>query len=81
MQQYVKNIILPYFYRKRQELKLPPAILIFDNFKAQCTKELLKFLDSNNIDVVLVPPNCTDRLQPLDVSMNKAAKNFLQKVS
>jgi len=53
--------------------------LIFDNFKAQCTEELLKLLDSNKIDVVLIPPNCTDRLQPLDVSVNKAAKEFLRK--
>ena len=25
----------------------------------------------------MVPANCTDKLQPLDVSVNKAAKNFL----
>lgn len=27
---------------------------------------------------VIVPPNCTDRLQPLAVSVNKAAKEFLR---
>ena len=32
----------------------------------------------NNIDIVLVPANCTDRLQPLDISVNKAAKNFMR---
>ena len=65
MRQYIGKIILPYLCQKRKELKLPPeqpAVMIFDNFKGQCTKEFLKFLDSNNIDVILIPPNCTDRL-------------------
>ena len=65
MCQYIDKIILPYLCHKRKELKLPPeqpTVMIFDNFKGQCTEELLKFLDSNNIDVILIPPNCTDRL-------------------
>ena len=73
---------LPYICIKRKELKLTPeqpAVMIFDNFKGQCTEELLKFLDSNNINVILIPPNCTDRLQPLDLSINKAAKEFLRR--
>ena len=36
-------------------------------------------LDSKNINVILIPANCTDRLQPLDISVNKAAKEFLRK--
>ena len=52
-----------------------PAVVIFDNFKAQCTSELLTILDENNINVILIPANCTDRLQPLDISVNKAVKN------
>ena len=31
----------------------------------------------NYIDVVFVPPNCTDQLQPLDLSFNKPVKNFM----
>ena len=79
MKQYVEKIILPYVNDKRKELKLPhdqPALLIFDNFKAQTTSSILKLLDSHNLDIVLLPANCTDRLQPLDLSINKAAKDF-----
>ena len=80
MKEYVDNILLPYVKEKRTTLNLTndyPALVLFDNFKAQCTPKLLTFLDQNNINVVLIPPNCTDRLQPLDVSVNKAVKNQL----
>ena len=30
------------------------------------------------MNVILISPNCTDRLQPFDVSVNKAAKEFLR---
>ena len=43
----------------------------------QTTSSILTLLDSHNINVALLPANCTDRLQPLDLSVNKAAKNFL----
>ena len=29
--------------------------------------------------IILIPPNCTDRLHPLDISVNKPAKDFLQR--
>ena len=82
MHQYINKVILPYICNKRKDLKLPidwPAVLIFDNFKGQCTSELLTLLDDHNINVILIPPNCTDRLQPLDLSVNKAAKEFLRR--
>ena len=81
MIEYINSVILPYINEKRNELKLSnkqPALLIFDNFKAQCTSSLLNLLDSHHINVALIPPNCTDRLQPLDLSINKAAKDFLR---
>jgi len=80
--QYIINILLPYLRKKRAELKLLPnhrALVLFDNFKGECTPEMLKFLDENDISVVLIPPNCTDRLQPLDISVNKSVKEFLHK--
>lgn len=81
MKDYLNKIILPYVKQTRKELMLAvdhPAVVIFDNFKAQCTSELLKILDDNSINVILIPANCTDRLQPLDISVNKAVKEFLR---
>ena len=76
------RLFLPYICNKRKDLKLPidwPAVLIFDSFKGQCTSELLTLLDDNNINFTLIPPNCTNKLQPLDLSVNKAAKEFLRR--
>ena len=81
MKEYVESVILPYISKKKEELKLPDgqsALLIFDNFKGQCTSSILTLLDSHNVDIALVPANCTDRLQPLDLSINKAVKEFLR---
>ena len=50
--------------------------MITDNFKGQVTKDALTLMDSNNINVILLPPNMTDKLQTLDVSVNKPAKSF-----
>ena len=33
---------------------------------------------ANRVTYVIVPPNCTDKLQPLNVSINKPAKEYLR---
>ena len=62
-------------------MKLPPdypALAVFDTFNGQCTQNFFKILEDNHVNVVLVTANCTHYLQPLDLSVNKPAKNFLQ---
>ena len=79
MTDYIEKILLQYMETKRKELQLTrcyPALVIFDNFKAQYTAEILQILDDHHIYVILLPPNCTDRLQPMDLSVNKPAKDF-----
>ena len=77
MTEYLGNVLVSFVAEKRESLNLSedyPALVVFDNFKAQCISAFLTQLDHNNINVVLVPPNC---LQPFDVSVNKAVKNQL----
>jgi len=69
MKEYIDRIILPYLHKKKEELK---GLLTFDNFKAQCTPAIFTLLDQNNVNVALVPTNCTDRFQPLDLSVKKS---------
>ena len=79
MIEYVKLIIIPYVTEKRKELTLKSnntALVIFDAFKGQCTQEMFQLLQENNIMYVQVPSNCTDKCQPLDLSVNKPAKNY-----
>ena len=56
---------------KRRYLGLDPkhtGLIILDEFKWQTTEKVLKLLGANDLMYVIVPPNCTDRLQPFDVS-------------
>ena len=78
---FIQKIINPYLQNKRAKLKLTDdhhALCIFDNFKGQLTDDILQLLKQSFIDVVFVPPNCTDQLQPLDLSVNKSTKEFLR---
>lgn len=81
MTRYIKNIIIPYVDKIKDELDLPlgkKALVIFDCFRGQLSAEFLELLKSNRLVYVCVPPNCTDLLQPMDLSVNKPAKDFLK---
>ena len=81
MKEYLKEVIIPYVEQKRKDLQLTsnhPALALFDVFKGQQTDDIAAILEENNIIVVPIPANCTDRLQPMDLSVNKAAKEFMR---
>ena len=78
MERYLDNILLPYITTTRAKCKLDttqPALVIFDTFRGQCTEQIFSKLE-NSVHVLIIPANCMDRLQPLDLSVNKA-KEFL----
>lgn len=81
MLQYIHKIICPYVAQKRVQLKLGvdfPALVLFDHFGGEITQKVFDLLEENNINFVLIPRTCTDRLQPMDLSVNKPFKAHLK---
>ena len=80
VERYLDKILLPYITATRAKCKMDatqPALVLFDTFHGQCTERFQK-LEENSVRVVIIAANCTDRLQPLDLSVNKATKDFLR---
>ena len=72
------NVIVPYVNAIRLKIKLTsthPAI-IHDAFKGHQGNDLQKLFHDNHLPS---PSNCTDRLQPIDISTNKPVKDHLRK--
>ena len=74
---FIKKIILPYIKATSEEISKPnqTAMVIFDVFKGQTTAAVYSLLEENGIAYVTIPNGCTDKLQPLDVSV---AKSYLR---
>lgn len=49
-----------------------------DNFKGQVTVAMTDLLEKHRIHSCLLPPNTTDRLQPMDIAVNKPVKAFVK---
>ena len=54
------------------------AFIIMDTFKGQDNNRLRELCPESYCEVVIVPHNLTNKFQPLDISVNKAAKTFIQ---
>ena len=74
---YIKNIVLPYVDSNHDDHD-KAAVIIMDNFKGQIISKVADLLEQSNIHTYLLPPNTTDRLQPLDLAVIKPAKEILR---
>ena len=81
MIQYINEIIVPYVESQRDALGKPSqaALVIMDNFKGQITTAINELLEANDIQICLLPANTTNQLQPVDIAVNKPAKDFLKR--
>ena len=79
---FLNEIIIPYAEKVRKQEGLAPtqkALIIMDVFTGQMTTEVKDLLTANNILIANVPPNMTRFYQPLDLTVNGAAKRFIAK--
>lgn len=77
---FIEKVILPYVKATRLKLGLPnqTAMVIFDVFRGQTTAAVCNILEENNLVYQHITSGCTDKLQPLDISVNKSAKSYLR---
>ena len=78
----IDTIIVPYIVKQRSELNLPAtqkALVIWEVFKGQVTQRVLDKLKSLDCEFVAVPANMTHFFQPLDLTVNRSAKQFMRK--
>eukprot|EP00116_Pleurobrachia_bachei_P010527 sb/3470789/ len=67
---------------KRNQLGLPDdqkCVLIWDDFRAHTTDEVITRARALNCEIVEVPKNLTHLLAPLDLTVNKSLKSFEQR--
>ena len=69
--EYIANKFLPWVKREKIEL---PVILFVDGHASHLSQPLSEFCNQNQIVLVVLLPNTTHFLQPMDVSMFSALK-------
>ena len=73
-------IIFTYFLDKKKELGYPEeqrSLIIMDTVKGQDNDEIKRLSTKNNCELVVVSHNLTIKFQPLDISVNRVAKEFI----
>ena len=82
MIEFIDKVLVPYVQQIRESLPLTQvnqkAIAIFDVFKAHRSEKVQTHLKSKGILPQFVPACCTDKLQPLDLSVNHEYKEVLK---
>ena len=78
---FFNEVIVPYLDSERKRLNMPNqhGLVVMDVFKGQMTDKVIGCLHDNSVLHEKVPANMTHYFQPLDLTVNGAAKQFMKK--
>ena len=76
---WVEEIWLKYVREVSKQLGFDNSLLTFDAFSAHQTDDVQSKLVENKSDILMIPPGCTSKCQPMDVCINKPFKAILRK--
>ena len=79
MEVWVEEIWLKYIREVSEQLLFDNSLLTFDAFSAHKTDDVQSKLVENKSDILMIPPGCTSKCQPMDVCINKPFKAILRK--
>ena len=79
MEVWVEEIWLKYVREVSKQLGFDNSLLTFDAFSAHKTDDVQSKLVENKSDILMIPPGCTSKCQPMDVCINKPFKAILRK--
>jgi L-ascorbate metabolism protein UlaG (beta-lactamase superfamily) len=71
---YVKH-----FITNVKPSKERPVVLLLDNHDSHLSIEALDYYKQNGATVVFLPPHCTHKIQPLDVSVCGPLKTYVNR--
>ena len=78
---FISKVVLLYAAQVRLHMEQPvdyPAVVIFNAFRRHGGEDVENLLSFSHLLAIKVPSNCTDRLEPLHLSVNKAVKDKLR---
>ena len=78
--EHFEQVIFPFLQKTKEKHGYPKeqmSLVIMDAFKGQDNIVLKELCTTNFCEIVIVPHNLTNKFQPLDISVNKAAKSFI----
>ena len=80
MEVWVEEIWLKYVREVSEQLGFDNSLLKFDAFSAHKTDDVQSKLVENKSDILMIPPGCMSKCQPMDVCINKPFKTILRKI-